>query len=172
MDIRTVTATQFYIYAMSDLPGVAAANNFMSVFNPAGTNRVLIFFQAEIKSYSMGAAAVDESLEAYRTTAASGGTLVAASAINRFLTTVPNPIAEVRHSNPTVTTSGIVLNSWPPPLSTGVGAASTAYTSVPPGAGFICRPGEGIVFTTASGDTDQRWSFNIIWAEKDLFYYE
>lgn len=156
----------FYFATISDTPGVVASNNFLSIFNPASSGRVLIFYQAEIKSWATGATSADASLTATRITAASGGTQVAAANINRFLTADPNPVAEVRTGNPTVTTSGLVLNTWPPPIAVGTGAGSTAYTSTPPGAGFVCLPGQGIVFNTPSGATTQRWSIVTIWAEK------
>lgn len=156
---------QFYIHTIYDVPGVVAPNNFLSVFNPSGSGKNVIFYQAEIASYSNGATAVGVSMTATRITAASGGTLVAASNVARFATAWANPVAEVRTGNPTVTTSGLTLNAWVPPLSTGVGAGSTAYTTPPPGAGFVCTPGQGIVFNTQSGDTDQAWKINVVWAE-------
>lgn len=156
---------KFYFHTIYDAPGVVAANNFLSVFNPVGSGKLVIFFQAEVSSYSTGASSTATSLTATRTTAASAGSLIAAASVNRFITTDPNPTTEVRTTNPTVTTTGLALNAWVPPLSTGAGAGATAYTSTPPGAGFVCQPGQGIVFSTAAGNTSQVWKINSIWAE-------
>lgn len=168
-DGRFLTTTvpesyQFYFHALIDAPGVVAANNFMSVFNPVGSGKTVVFFQAEIQNYSTGASTTAVSMTATRITAASGGTQVAAANVNRFVTAWANPVAEVRVGNPTVTTTGVPLNGWAPPISIGVGVGATAQTTAP-GPGFVCTPGQGIVFATASGNTSQVWKVLPIWAE-------
>lgn len=155
----------FYFHTIHDAPGVVAANNFMSVFNPIGSGKTVVFFQAEMASYATGASTTAVSLTATRITAASGGSLIAPADVSRFVTAWADPVAEVRVSNPTVTTSGLALNAWPPPMTTGALNGSTPYTSPPPGEGFVCAPGQGIVFSTASGNTSQMWKINTIWAE-------
>lgn len=156
---------KFYFHTIFDVPGVVASNNFMSIFNPSGSTKTVILYQAEIASYAGGATTVTTSMTANRITAASGGTQIAANNVNRFVTVDPNPAAEVRVGNPTVTTTGLPLNAWVPPIATGTGTGSTAYTSTPPGAGFVCLPGQGIVFNTSAGNANQIWKINAIWAE-------
>jgi hypothetical protein len=156
---------KFYFHTIYDVPGVVASNNFLSVFNPGSSTKAVIFYAAEIASYAVGATSVATSITAARITAASGGTLITAANTNRFVTSDPNPQAEVRVGNPTVTTVGLPLNGWIPPIATGAGSGATAYTSVPPGAGFFCVPGQGIVFNTAAGNVNQMWKINTIWAE-------
>lgn len=156
---------KFYFHTIYDTPGVVAANTFISVFNPGGSGKNVVFFQAEIGSYAVGTTTVPTSLLANRISAASGGTQIAAANVNRFVTSWPDPAAEVRVGGPTTTKVGLPLNAWIPPLATGVGAAATAYTSTPPGAGFFCAPGEGLSFSTSAGDVDQMWKINVIWAE-------
>ena len=158
---------KFYFHTLIDAPGVAAANTFLSVFNPITSNKLVIFFQAEITAYAVAASGGGDSLVAYRITAASGGTEILPAQVNRFLTTEDDPQAQVRVGNPTVTITGLGLNSWQPPQTTGVGGA-TAATTQAPGEGFVCLPGQGIAFRTASGDTDQRWKVNAIWAEVEI----
>lgn len=158
-------AYRFYFHTIYDAPGVVASNNFLSVFNPVGSGKTLVFFQAEIASYTTGPTATATSLTVTRITAASGGSQIAAASIGRFVTAHSNPVAEVRVSNPTVTTTGLALTAWVPPLGTGASTGATSYSSVPPGAGFACVPGEGIVFNTAAGDVDQVWKINTTWAE-------
>lgn len=158
----------FYFYTLFDTPGVVASNNFLSVFNPAGSGKLLIFYQAEIVNYSNGVTDAFSSLTATRITAASAGTLVAASNISRFVTSTPDPVAVVRVGNPSVTTTGLALNAWPPPVSDKAGSGAQLATSTPPGAGFVCLPGQGIVFNTLTGDVNQLWKINTIWAEQSI----
>lgn len=155
----------FYFHTLIDAPGVAAANNFMSLLNPSGSGKTVAFFAITVNSFAQGASATASSLVVDRITAASGGTQVTASNINRLLTSWANPVAEVRTGNPTVTKTGLTLFSWPPPLATGVGAGATAYSAPPSGQSFICTPGQGIVFSTPAGNTNQVWSINMNWAE-------
>lgn len=165
----TVYRPPIYFHTIRDAAGVVAANNFLSVFNPLGSGKSLVFLQAEIVVYAIGGTGGTESLVATRITSASGGSLVLASQVNRFLTGHPNPVAQVRTGNPSVTVDAafpIDLNAWAPPQTTGQGG-NIAFTTQAPGDGFICVPGQGIVFSTASGDTDQRWKINTIWAEAD-----
>lgn len=158
-------AYNFYFHTIYDVPGVVAANNFMTVFNPSGSGKNIVVFSADVASYSTGGASSPNSLTVTRTTASSGGTQISAANVGRFVTTQANPVAEVRVGNPAATTTGLVLFSWPPPISTGAGEGASAYTSVPPGAGFVCAPGQGLVYSTAAGDVDQVWRLNVLWAE-------
>lgn len=159
----------YYFHTLLDAPGVVAANNFMSVFNPTGSGKAVVFFVAEVKSYAIAAASAADSLTAFRTTAASGGTLISSASVSRFLTTAPNPVAEVRVDNPTTTNVGLALNGFPPPISTGAGTGSLGNSAAPSSqAAFTCLPGEGLVVTTASGDTDQRWDITLTWLELPL----
>jgi hypothetical protein len=169
-DGRLLTAVapesyNFYFHAMIDTPGVVAANNFLSIFNPVGSGKTISFFSVAPDSYAVGSSTTAISLIVDRITAASGGTLVSAANINKLITIEPNSIAEVRTGNPTVTKSGISLYSWPPPLASGLGATSSAYSAVPPGQGFFCLPGQGINFSTSAGNVNQVWSIKVTWAE-------
>ncbi len=159
-------AYKFYLHLVYDSAGVVASNNFLSIFNPVGSGKTVIFFQAEISNYSVGVTdtPAGASMTATRITAASGGSQIAPANISRFLPTEVNPVAEVRVSNPTVTTVGLALNAWQPPISDKSGGGMPSTTQAP-GEGFACLPGQGIVFNTASGDVDQRWKLLPIWAE-------
>lgn len=156
---------QFYFYSMIDAPGVAAANNFMSIFNPLGSGKVISFFAIAVDSFASGASSTAVSLKVDRITAASAGTLAPATDINKLITTEANSIASLRTGNPTVTKVGSSLYSWPPPLATGTGVGGTTISTPPPGQGFFILPGEGIAFSTSSGNTNQVWSIKATWAE-------
>jgi len=169
-DGRLLTAAapenyNFYFHALIDAPGVVAANTFLSVLNPIGSGKTISFFSVAPDSYATGSSPTANSLVVDRITAASGGTQVTAANINKLITVQANSIAEVRTGNPTVTKSGISLYSWPPPIASGIGSVSSAYSSVPPGQGFFCLPGQGIAFSTAAGNTNQVWSIKVTWAE-------
>jgi hypothetical protein len=157
---------KFYLHGMADVPGVVTANNFLSIFNPVGSGKTVIFYQLILTPWATGAATVTTSMNIFRTTAASAGTLIAASAVNRFVTTDPSPVAQVRVGNPTVTTVGTTLLGLPPAVTTaGAGVGASNSVAIPSGAGFICLPGEGVVYSTAAGDVDQLWNINVTWAE-------
>lgn len=169
-DGRLLTAVapenyQFYFYSLIDAPGVVAANNFMSIFNPVGSGKTISFFAIAVDSFASGASSTAVSLKVDRISAASGGTLANATDINKLVTIEPNSVASLRTSNPTVTKVGTSLYSWPPPLSTGSGVGSTTTSVPPPGEGFFILPGEGINFSTSSGNTSQVWTIKATWAE-------
>lgn len=156
---------QFYFYSAIDLPGVVAANNFVSIFNPANSGKTISFFALAIDSFASGSSGTAVSLKVDRITAASGGTVITAANINKLITIETDSIADVRVGNPTVTKVGSSLYSWPPPLATGSGAGSVTTSTPPPGQGFFCLPGQGIVLSTSSGNVNQVWSIKATWAE-------
>lgn len=157
---------QGYQYAIADAPGVAAANNFLSVFNPAGSVKTIAWLAAFFSSYSTGSSSTPNSMIIYRTTAATGGTLVAAGNVGKFVTSQPNSVAQVRIGNPTVTLlNSQVVFSCSPPLGSGVSATAPASASPPGGAIAVSLPGEGLVFSTAAGNTNQMWGLEFDWAE-------
>lgn len=159
---------KFYNYSASDIPGVVAANNFISQFNPANSGKTVVVYFADVDQYATGVSTTPNSMVAYRTTAASGGTLVPASTISRFDPTIGDPVLQIRTGNPTVTIDPVLsaqIFHDPPPISGGAAGASSASTAVPPGATFVIPPGHGAVFQTAAGNTSQMWGFRFIWAE-------
>ncbi len=167
---RLTNLSGAYNFSADDMPGVAAANNFVSLFNPVGSGRNLYYLGAYISTYVAGGGSTTrESMQGHAITAASAGTLQAASAIFKLDSTFPNSVAEVRTGNPTVTIGPNLFNS-PPPINT----TTTQYVHAV-GLGFgvvggpvIFRPGEGIVFTTDAGNTNQTWNVSIGWAEATL----
>lgn len=159
-------SSKFYITTLIDAPGVVAANNFLSLFNPVGSGRNVVVFFAQTIPWATAATTADASMNVFRTTAASAGTLTTASTIGRFITTDGSPVAEVRTGNPTVTTTGQALLGTPPAItSAGSGTSGGSVSNSTPGASFLLVPGEGIVWRTTLGDVDQRWNLQIIWAE-------
>lgn len=164
---RPTGFTGAYLYSINDLPGVVAANNFVSLFNPVGSGKKLYYLGAFVSTYvTSGASTTRQSMQGHAISAASAGTLQASSAIFKFDSTYPNATAEVRTGNPTVTQVQNVFNS-PPPINTtttqyvhSVGIGLQEF-----GGPVVLRPGEGIVFTTDAGNTSQTWNVSIAWAE-------
>ena len=158
-----VTAgTNFYTAAITDVPGVVAANNFLSVFNPIGSGKLITFYASIVIPWASAAQSVAVSLNIFRITAASAGSL---QTPDKFFSASPTSIAEARISNPTVTTTGASLGGFPPAITAAAGGASPTGVSTPSGASFGCVPGEGLVMRTASGSTAQLWNLGFIWAE-------
>lgn len=160
------TGSTFYVTGIVDAAGVVAANNFLSIFNPSGSGKTIVFYSVDLKAYAIATTSGESSMKVFRTTAASGGTLKAAGDIHKILTASGNSIAEVRTGNPSVTlgVNGVYLFSWPPSVTASSGG-TVASNAVAPAPGFVCLPGEGIVFSTSGGDTDMRWGIDVTWAE-------
>lgn len=154
-----------YDFSLADTAGVVAANNWISLFNPVGSGRSVLFGGAFISSTAAGATSVTAPMRGLRVSTATGGTLQLAAAIAKFNSANPDAVAEVRTGNPTVTLGAAIFNS-PPTISASVGSTAVHAVAVPPAAGpFVLAPGEGVVLRTESGDTDQRWNLSIVWVE-------
>ena len=162
--ISTVASgTNFYGTNISDTAGVVAANNFLSVFNPVGSGKTVTFYIVSVVPWATAASTTTVSMNLFRTTAASVGTLVTP---HKFSTASPSSIAEVRTTNPTVTTTGIPVIGFPPAVTTAPGGASpTTNGALPLGVSFVCQAGEGVVLRTASGAVGQLWNLGFIWSE-------
>lgn len=163
----SIKPTLIYQQAMSDVAGTVAANNFLTVYNPVGSGRVMFALQLNVSSYSVGATTVDSSLKAFRITSApTGGTLIAASSVARFNSLHPDPVSVPRIGNPSATPVGELLVGIPPIISVGTGQSASSTFAPPGGASFLSLPGEGLVFMTAVGDIDQRWNIDFVWGEQ------
>ena len=156
-----------YSTLINNTPGVVAANNFLSVFNPVGSGKTITIVRFICSPYATAAATPTDNMQVWRTTAASVGTLLAAANINKFDTTQPNSIAEVRTGNPTLTLLGTVpVIAVPPAVTAAAGGVSTLTNIVPPaGTLFACRPGEGLAARTPAGSVGQVWSLGFTWLE-------
>lgn len=160
-----------YSALVLEAPGVVAANNFLSIFNPAGSGRLFTVLLYRVYPYAGAASTATNSMAAWRTSAASGGTLRSnATDVSKFDTAQLNSVAEVRVGNPTVTLVNTVPVAAVPPAITAAGAGVGPAVSVEPpsGALFRIRPGEGVVARTAAGDVDQLWTLSISWYETTL----
>jgi hypothetical protein len=155
----------FYVGAITDVPGVVAANNFMCFFVPATATIAHVSFEVIVQPYSVGMSSTPNSMVVQRVTSCSGGTLQAASTTGRFLTTMPDPQSQIFTNNPTCTVTGPNLAAFPPPISNGVGSGSTSSQTVVPGASFTMLPGQGLLFRTAAGNTNQMWNIEYVWGE-------
>jgi len=162
----TAATGLLYTTLITEVAGVNAANNYLSIFNPVGSGKIFTFYQFTAFPYAGAAATNSQSINVFRTTAASGGTLVAAANINKFDTTQANAIAEVRTGNPTTTNGTIPVLSIPPAItSAGAGVGGSSVIVPPAGASFICRPGEGVVVRSAAMDVDELLDLGFTWSE-------
>lgn len=159
-----------YSTMVFEAPGVVAANNFLSVFNPVGSGKLVTILLYRVYPYAAGATTATSSMAAWRTSAASGGTLRTNSTdVAKFDTAEPNSITEVRVGNPTCTLVGSnPVAAIPPAITTGAGGGSGVAVEPPGGATFRVRPGEGVVARTAAGNVNQLWTVVISWYETAL----
>jgi len=154
-----------YVYSADEVPGVAAANNYLSLYNPTGSGKLLYVGGIFVSCVTAGGSTVTAPMRGYRATAVSAGTLQAASTIAKFISANPTPIAEIRTGNPTATLGASLFNS-PPALSAGSGSTAVHQVLIPPNSGpFVLAEGEGLVLRETTGDVDLRWNLSISWAE-------
>lgn len=160
-----------YIFNLTDEPGSATSKNFLSLFNPSDSGMLVLIHSIEVECFATSTTSSVNSMCVYRTTAASGGTLAAASGVNRFSTDMPDPAGQVRYGSPTVTIDPVfsrVVASWAPPVGgSGQGSSPTVHADTP-SKHFTCLPGQGIAFNVSAGDTNNRWKINVVWEEQDV----
>lgn len=162
----TTYRSPVYVFSIADQVGAVAANNFVTLMNPAGSGRVLALGGIFISSYSVGAATSTEPLRGHRITSSTGGTLAASTDVSKFSPGFPDAVAECRFGNPTIGGLGAAFFNSPPPIGTGAGTAFVHSVEAPPGAGvFVIPPGFGVVVRTAAGDIDQHFNISLAWAE-------
>ena len=151
-----------YLHSIAEVQGTVEPQTFMSVFNPAGSGRVLSLGTIALSYSNTNPATEPAPLRGWRISAASGGSLIAAADVARFNTASSNPVAQVRITNPTVTMTQALFNS-PAPIDN---RSSNVHTvDVPPGAPFLMRPGEGIAIHKEAGTTSAFWNITVVWAE-------
>ncbi len=168
---RQPTWLGIYSFSLVDVPGVAAANRFLSVFNPAANPNTMVLLGVYVCSYSVAIAATKNSLRLTRITAATVGTLQAITAINRFQTAIdPNPTMEVRTANPTVTLAAEIKAFGPNEVITAAGTTAVSQQEFLPNPNwgeFVLVPGQGVaVHQTIAGDVDQTYNIVVVWAER------
>jgi hypothetical protein len=156
-----------YVYSQAEIAGVAAANNYMTLTNPVGSGKTIVFAGAFISSFIVGdTAATITSMRGYRATAVSGGTLAAQNTIGKFQTSQPDPVGQIRSGTVTATLGNALFNS--PPY---IGAAKSSspfvhQVPIPPQGGlFTLTEGESLVLREEVGDVDTRWNLSLAWGE-------
>jgi hypothetical protein len=156
-----------YLFSMNDVPGVVAANNFLTLTNPVGSGKIMFMPSVIASTYAYsGGATTSSSMTVSLATAVSGGTVETTNVI-AFSDTYPAPQGVVRTGNPTATV-GPSLVGVPPPFNSGSGVNATiALTLEANGAAgtYKLKEGESFLFRTAAGDVDQRWNITIAWLE-------
>lgn len=161
--------TGMYGFALQDAAGVAAANQFISLFNPAASGRTIKVCRVRYNAYGVAVTVAKNSMHVTRITAATAGTLQAASAICFYKSSFSNPVAEVRTANPTVTATSEWLGFAPPVVITAASTDSPSqfeYWADDVDSELTLANGEGIVIRqTVAGDTDETYNFEIVWKE-------
>ncbi len=165
--VQNPSLTGAYVYSQAEIAGVAAANNYMTLVNPVGSGKTLVFAGAFISSFIVGdTAATITSMRGYRCGVATGGVVSPTNTVGKFQTSQPNPVGEIRTGNPAVTFGTALFNS--PPY---IGAAKSSspfvhQVPIPPQGGlFTLTPGEGLVLRAEVGDVDTRWNLSLAWGE-------
>lgn len=157
----SVRALPTYDFSIADEPGTVAAKNFVSLFNPMGSGKLVLFGGVFTSCSAFSSTLTPLTLRGVKITAASGGTLRPTSDIAKFDSlNHPNPTAEIRTDNPTVTEAARLLSH---PAPTDKRVSTVTQTSGFPNVRFY--PGEGIVMRMTSGLTDLFWNISLVWSE-------
>ena len=143
-----------------------AAYTYVSFFNPSGSGRTMIAKRIRINSDAV-AAATYQDLAVMRTSAASGGTLIASADIPKKNIDSANSIAEVRHGGVTTTIVGVADSKLMAVVAAGAaGNANGGRDYTFRNQQLVLQPGQGIALSqTAAGDTDQRIRMAVEWEE-------
>lgn len=158
MSIRNLPT---YDFSIADEPGTVAAKNFVSLFNPVGSGKLILFGGVFTSCSAFSSHLSPLTLRGVKITAASGGTLRPASDIAKFdSANHPDPAAQIRTDNPTVTETQRLLSH---PAPTEKRASNVTQTSGFPNVRFY--PGEGIVMRMTEGLTDLFWNISLVWSE-------
>lgn len=158
-----------YVFSLGNIPGVVAANNFISLFNPSGTGKTVSLGAAYVSSFAITAALSPAPMNGFRITTATGGVLQTNStAVTKFQSTMTDSVCEVRTGNPTCTIGPQIFNASPVVTAGGSAGAGLLQTIAaapsvyPP---FTLAPGEGIVLRTTAGLVATLWNLSLVWAE-------
>jgi hypothetical protein len=165
--IADTAITGFYSFDIADVAAVTGARNYLTIMNPSGSGKTLRVTAIVLSYYQVGDASTSVvAIRSYRITAASAGTLAAASEINKFSTSFANTVAEIRYGNVTATPLAAIV-STPPPIGAGKGSTPTIDGArFNPETGLIVlAQGEGMVIRCEAGDVDQRFNLGFRWAE-------
>lgn len=163
-----------YDFSEANVPGTVASNTICTLYNPAASTRVLIIGGVFISTVNSASSSSTVPLRGWRFYGQpTGGTIQPStdggSVVTKLVNAYPDPVAEVRNNNPTVTLATAVWNT-PPSVTNGIGGGTFVHqVEVPPAGGpFVLLPNEGIAANIASGTANQIWNFSIVWAEAPI----
>ncbi|QIA28795.1 hypothetical protein [Streptomyces phage JXY1] len=94
--LDSTTPRGVYLHSIAAVPGTVAEQTFITLMNPVGSGRVMTLGTIALSYSNTSPATVVDPVRGWRISAHSGGSLVAASGIGKFSTTMPNATAEVR----------------------------------------------------------------------------
>ena len=154
-----------YVFSMAGILGVAGDNNYVSLENPVGSTKTIVILGTFISSVVTAASSVTNAMRGHRAGVVSGGSTVAASAIAKPVSTMPDPVGVIRTGNPTLTRAAQIFSI---PAMTSAGADRAApfavnFAAVP--GGFQLAPGESLAINAAAGDANVRWNISVLWGE-------
>lgn len=154
-----------YVYSEDAVPGVVAANNFISLANPVGSGKTILLAGVFISQVTIGAVSATAPMRGFLATDIAGGTLEPSSTIGKIRSTMPTPVGEIR-VGPTATLGAAWFNS---PTLQATGASTSGFIhQVPatiPAGSLTLLPGEGTVLRTGAGSVNTLWNLSIAWSE-------
>lgn len=158
-------ATALYVFSLERQDSLVAGKNFLSLYNPAGSGKVMSvggFFVSQVATV----AGTTYPMRGFRISAEpTGGTLHAESEVCRFDTQRFASAAVLRSNNPSVGTLGAALFNVPSNI---IKDTINLVEQVDAPAGFnpfLLYPGEGVVVRQGAGAVGVLWNLSIIWRE-------
>ncbi len=159
--------TALFDFSLQRQDSTVAARNFLTLFNPATSGRVMSLGGIFI-SYMATNPSPAYPIRGYRISAApTAGTLHAESEICRFDTQRFAPAMVVRSGNPTIGTLEASFFNAAPGITNGL-AQSSDIQDVDTPAGFnpfLLYPGEGVVIRQDVGAVGHYWNLSVVWRE-------
>lgn len=157
-------ATALFVFSLQRQDSLAAGKNFMSLFNPATSGKV-VTVGAFFVSYMATTASPAYPLRGYRTASEpTGGTLHTTDQICYFDSRRYDPAVVIRSGNPTVTL-GAPLFSSPPGIVKDT-VSDVHQVDAPFGFNpFLLYPGEGVVLRQDVGAAGHLWNLSVTWRE-------
>lgn len=160
-----------YSYALVDVPSVAGANRFLTLFNPSGSGKVVKVTGWHFGAYSIAVNIAKISMRLSRISAHSVGTLVNnTTGVFMYDTNYGFSTSQLRIANPTVTQVNDGFSFNPPSTITAVGQSQSnesIYTAVRLEDEIVLNEEQGICFyISGTSDVDATFNISIQWLEQ------
>ncbi len=159
-----------YSAAQVDLVGqTGAAYNYMCLFNPVGSGRVLAVSKVDYNAYAVAVSISKNSIRLTNVAGYTSGGVDSSAIIQKHDPSMPGSVAKIYTGNPTLAL-GQVFKAFPPPVTiTAAGGITSPEIDYNPAKEFVeivLPAGTGLVLNQAvAGTATQNFNFRFVWYE-------